>query len=137
MSLPYGTRAVAESTCVISVLTYDCCEHFVFFNGLCDKCWRSPRIELDQPAFGPLQPPENKEIIVAKSVRSTGHRLRGPRAQTSLCGKSYASFGGWSFVEKSKSRSSLRDCHNDSIPRQPPNRDIAPANLRDTARAQI
>ena len=41
--------ATAEITSVMGVLIYDCCKHFVLFDGLCEKFWPSPRIEIDEP----------------------------------------------------------------------------------------
>lgn len=56
--LPYGAMAAVQSTSVVSALVYDCCEYFVFYGGLCEFFLPSPRIEMDDPYFSPLQPPE-------------------------------------------------------------------------------
>ena len=58
MILLDSIMAAVGSMSLISVLKNDCCEHFVLFGGLCETIWPSPRIEFDEPAFGPLQPRE-------------------------------------------------------------------------------
>ena len=66
--LPYGTMAAVENTSVISVLMYDCREHFLLFGGL----WTllpSPRIVFDHPAFGP--PVSRIQGLQEKTVVST------------------------------------------------------------------
>lgn len=35
----------------------------MLFVGLCEKFWPTPRIKLEEPIFGPAQPPEYRGIF--------------------------------------------------------------------------
>ena len=145
--------AAAESTSVISVLTYDCCEHLVMLlGGLCQKLWPWPRIEFEHPflALFSLQNPgyfreavefDKPAIIppyylISYIASYTSSRSRSPRVRTGLRGRGIMTCLV-AFCRKQKSTRSLRESQHDSIPRQSPHHGIDLADLRDTARAQI
>lgn len=112
--LLYGTMATVESTNVISVRTYDCCEHFVRLGDLYEKVWQSPRLEFDEPAFRPLQPPEHEAFSRSRRVRQVRfHRSTSSRRfiyimeiVQSACRNELVwqefSFVQWRFVESPK-----------------------------------